>query len=148
MSNILKNRPMIIISMLVASHRITAILISRFILDLQRVKQGIGSPSSIGSFDSIAFNRLDNALGSVGATLQAGDIWGDGNPQIEDAEDEQCAVTREHQPDTGSNSPSFSEAAAPSGSRSQHPCRTENDILEITEEDRETGGRQSSSQSR
>ena len=75
--------------------RLTSILVSRFMLDLQRVKQRMEGPSSVGDLRSLSFNRFDAALGSVGAALEPGDIWGDGAPEDEDAEEDQLVSAEE-----------------------------------------------------
>ena len=69
------------------SSRLTSVLISRFMLDLQRAKQRImEGTSSIGSLRSLSFNRFDNMIGSIGCSLQPGDVWSDGRPEGEGAD--------------------------------------------------------------
>ena len=52
-------------------------------LDLQRAKQRMEGTSSIGSIRSLSFNRFDNMIGSIGCSLQPGDVWSDGRPEGE-----------------------------------------------------------------
>ena len=52
-------------------------------LDLQRVKQRLETQSSIPSLPSLSFNHSNNALGSIGAQLQPGDVCGDGSPETD-----------------------------------------------------------------
>ena len=74
-------------------------------LDLQRVKQRMEGPSSVGDLRSLSFNRFDAALGSVGTALDPGDIWGDGAPEDEDAEEDQPVATEECDSPASGSSP-------------------------------------------
>ena len=80
-------------------------------LDLQRVKQRMEGPSSVGDLRSLSFNRFDAALGSVGAALEPGDIWGDGAPEDENAEEDQPVATEE------CDSPASRSSPRPAGPR-------------------------------
>ena len=57
------------------SNSITAILVARFMLDLQKAKQ---KSQHHGDSDIISMARFDRALGSIGSTLAASDVWRQG----------------------------------------------------------------------
>ena len=67
-------------------------------LDLQRVKQRLESQSSIPSLPSLSFNCISNTLGSIGAQLETGDVWGDGSPEIYHGDHHQNDVIGEVDP--------------------------------------------------
>ena len=89
----------------IIDHRLTSTLVSRFMLDLQRVKQCMDAQSSIPSLPSISFNRFNNALGSIGAQLEPGDVWGDGSPDIDDEDYHQNDVIGDMDLDPDVHSP-------------------------------------------
>ena len=81
---------------------VSFILVSRFMLDLQRVKQQMDGPSLIVSLRSLSFNHFSNVLGSIGATLQPRDIWGDGDSlEADNTEEERCSAVSRDDADLG-----------------------------------------------
>ena len=60
---------------LIYLYRITAILISRFMLDLQRIKVRTQNQFSSGSLSEVSFHVNEGVLGSLESTLQPADIW-------------------------------------------------------------------------
>ena len=59
-------------------------------------------PSLVASLRSLSFNRFGNVLGSIGATLQPGDIWGDGDfLEADDTEEERCGAVPRGDTDLG-----------------------------------------------
>ena len=57
------------------SDSITAILVSRFMFDLQKAKQRTQHRSD---FSDAAVSGFDRALGSIGSTLATSDVWRSG----------------------------------------------------------------------
>ena len=51
------------------SYRLTAIIVARFMLDLQRVKQRMEDPSLVDGVSSISFS--DDMLGSIACTVRS-----------------------------------------------------------------------------
>ena len=90
-------------------------------LDLQRVKRNTEGPSSIGSLHTISFNRFDNALGSICATLQPRDVWGDGGPENEGTENDWHEAGRENEAMPQDSSANPSRAMAILASHESHP---------------------------
>ena len=73
--------------------------------DLQRVKKRLEAQSSITSLPSLSFNRFNNALGSIGAQLEPGDIWGDSSLDIDNGDRHQHDVISDVDADPDVQSP-------------------------------------------
>ena len=73
--------------------------------DLQRVKKRLEAQSSITSLPSLSFNRFNNTLGTIGAKLEPGDVWGDGSPDIDNEDYHQNDVIGDMDLDPDVHSP-------------------------------------------
>ena len=96
------------------SYRITAILVSRFMLDLQRVKQQVEGSPSLGSLQSLSFDRVGGMLGSISSTLQPEDVWGGGREGGTGGHDVQESQDVQRQDiDRGISAATLSQALSP-----------------------------------
>ena len=68
-------------------------------LDLQRVRKRLQAQSSIPSLPPLSLNRFNNTLGSIGAQLEPGDVWGDGSTDINNEDYYQRDVIGDVDPD-------------------------------------------------